>query len=195
MPRKSLPPEPKHAFLTPTQMRTAIPRLRSRIAELKAVDVNTIQRRSDPDLIALRQKVEATLADIFGADSVEYEQFGYVQLDKAPVVLGREISVQALRQGCADGIKQTIAKLETVVALLDEKLGSTAEDSDTRARRAFGDLVLHADVARAATSLFEGGHYANAVEDSCKVLDALVKMRSGRHDLSGTELMQAVFSP
>ena len=33
------------------------------------------------------------------------------------------------------------------------------------------------------------------MEDGCKVLDALVKMRSGRDDLSGTELMQAVFSP
>ena len=39
------------------------------------------------------------------------------------------------------------------------------------------------------------GHYAHAVEDACKVLDGLVKTRSGRHGLSGTELMQQVFSP
>jgi uncharacterized protein (TIGR02391 family) len=42
--------------------------------------------------------------------------------------------------------------------------------------------------------LFRDGHYANAVEDACKMLDAFVKMRSGRSDRSGTELMQEVFS-
>ncbi len=176
-------------------MRNAIPRFRSRIAELSAVDVSLIQRRSDPDLGALRQKVESTLADVFGAHSVEYEQFGGVRLDTAPVFFGRETSLQAVRQGYAHGVKQTIAKLETVVALLEEKLGSTDEGGDTRARRAFGDLVLHPEIGRAVTSLFESGHYANAVEDGCKVLDVLVKMRSGRHDLSGTDLMQVVFSP
>jgi uncharacterized protein (TIGR02391 family) len=35
----------------------------------------------------------------------------------------------------------------------------------------------------------------NAIEDSCKVLDAMVKIRSGKFDLSGTELMLSVFSP
>ena len=43
--------------------------------------------------------------------------------------------------------------------------------------------------------LFSDGHYSNAVEDACKVLNGLVKLRSDRFDLSGTELMQKVFSP
>src|SRR3989304_5432715 len=42
--------------------------------------------------------------------------------------------------------------------------------------------------------LFQDGHYTNAVEDACKILEGLVKMRSMRFDLSGTDLMQAVFS-
>ena len=46
-----------------------------------------------------------------------------------------------------------------------------------------------------ALILFKNGHYANAVEDGCKTLDALVKIKGGRHDLSGTDLMQTVFSP
>jgi uncharacterized protein (TIGR02391 family) len=61
--------------------------------------------------------------------------------------------------------------------------------------RAFGDLGLHPEIAWACAKLFQYGHYANAVEDACKVLDNLVKMRSGRDDLSGTDLMQTVFSP
>jgi uncharacterized protein (TIGR02391 family) len=51
------------------------------------------------------------------------------------------------------------------------------------------------EIARAATRLFEDSHYANAIEDACKALDGLVKMRSGRFELSGTDLMQKVFSP
>ena len=39
------------------------------------------------------------------------------------------------------------------------------------------------------------GHYSQAVENACKGLDMLVKMRSMRDDPSGTELMQLVFSP
>lgn len=100
-----------------------------------------------------------------------------------------------MRQGCAEGIERTIGKLRTLIELFDEELGGASEDPTSRARRAFGDLALQSDVARATTQLFEDGHYANAVEDACKVLDALVRMRSGRDDLSGTELMQAVFSP
>ncbi len=46
-----------------------------------------------------------------------------------------------------------------------------------------------------AAQLFRDGHYANAVEDACKVLDMLVKMRTMRTDPSNTELMQLVFSP
>jgi uncharacterized protein (TIGR02391 family) len=42
---------------------------------------------------------------------------------------------------------------------------------------------------------FEDGHYAEAVEAACKVLDGLVRYRSGRFDASGTSLMQTVFSP
>lgn len=78
---------------------------------------------------------------------------------------------------------------------MEEKLDGDAEDLTVRARHAFSQLGLHSEIARAVTKLFEDGHYANAVEDGCKVLDLLVKMRSGRTDLSGTELMQAVFSP
>ena len=49
--------------------------------------------------------------------------------------------------------------------------------------------------ASATTKLFADGHYSNAVEDACKVLDGLVKVKSLRFDLSGTELMQTAFSP
>jgi uncharacterized protein (TIGR02391 family) len=176
-------------------MRAAVPRLRTRIDELRAIDVNAIRERYEPAMTAMRDKVQATLTDIFGADTVELGEIGYIQLDEAPHNMMYQQPMGVVRRGYVDGIARTIAKLETVIALMEEKLGGVPEDPAARARRAFGDLDLHPEVARVAGPLFEDGHYANAVEDSCKVLDMLVKMRSGRDDLSGTELMQAVFSP
>jgi uncharacterized protein (TIGR02391 family) len=64
-----------------------------------------------------------------------------------------------------------------------------------RARQTLAGLDLHPELARTVVTLFNDGHYSNAVEDACKILDGLVKIRSGRDDLSGTDLMQTVFSP
>lgn len=176
-------------------MQTAIPRLKNRIEELRAVNVAAIQERYDPALSTLRDRVRATLSDVLGADTFEYQQIGYIKLDEAPIVMGSQMPLHVVQKGYADGIARTIGKIQTLIAVFEEKLGASSGDAGTRARRAFGDLDLHAEVARAVTPLFENGHYAHAVEDACKVLDLLVKMRSGRNDVSGTELMQTVFSP
>jgi uncharacterized protein (TIGR02391 family) len=176
-------------------MRAAIPRLKARIAELRAVKVDQIADRYDPALTALKQKVQATVTDIFGADTVEHHQFGYIRLDEASMNIMGETPLHEVREGYAQGMARTIAKLQALIELFEEKLGASADDSVIRARRAFGDLDLHPEVARAVGRLFEDGHYANAVEDACKILDGLVKLRSGRSDKSGTELMQEVFSP
>jgi uncharacterized protein (TIGR02391 family) len=186
--------EPRKAELRPEQMRAAIPRLEKRIEELHAVNVNEIQNRGDPRLNALEQKVNATLDDVFGHDTVERLQFRSVRLDLAPMYMGYEIPIHEAREGFTRGIEKAISSLETIISLFKEKLGDESLDVQDRSRRAFSQLDLYPEVALAVTRLFEDGHYANAVEDACKVLDSLVKMRSGRVDLSGTELMQAVFS-
>jgi len=195
MARRTKDPEPRKADLRPEQMRSALPRLRKRIEELRAVDVNTIQVRWAPSIEALQQKVNSTLSDIFGPETVEYREFGDVRLDRAPINLMYDDSLHEIREGLSRGIEATISSLEAIISLFQEKLGYEDMDAADRARRAFSSLELHPEIARAVTKLFEDGHYANAVEDACKVLDLLVRMRSGRSDLGGTELMQAVFSP
>jgi uncharacterized protein (TIGR02391 family) len=92
-------------------------------------------------------------------------------------------------------VTQTISSLETIVSLFEEKLGVGDPDSTARTRRHFTGLDLHPEIARAAAKLFRDGHYANAIEDACKALDGLVRFRSRRFDLSGTDLMQKVFRP
>jgi uncharacterized protein (TIGR02391 family) len=79
--------------------------------------------------------------------------------------------------------------------LFEEKITDLGETPAGKALKALGELEIHTEIERAVAKLFRDGHYANAVEDACKVLDGLVKIRSGRYDISGTELMQNVFSP
>jgi uncharacterized protein (TIGR02391 family) len=76
-----------------------------------------------------------------------------------------------------------------------EQLGGGAADPSSNILRAYENLDLHPEIVRAATELYRHKHYANAIEDAVKALNALVRLRSGRDDLDGTTLMETVFSP
>jgi uncharacterized protein (TIGR02391 family) len=143
---------------------------------------------------ALEQKIDDTLIEIFGNGTVEYQRFR-VALDTASINFFEGTPLGEVREGYRRGIDQAISNLSTVVELFGEKLSDLGESPAGRAVRAFGELDLHPEIERAIGKLFRDGHYANAVEDACKVLDGMVKIRSGRTDISGTELMQAVFGP
>lgn len=195
MPRRATSPEPKPANLSTQQMRVAIPKLERRIAELREVDVSSIQERSDPRFAALEQKIDDTLVEIFGNDTLDYMRFRVETLDTAEVNYMYGTPLPEIREGYKRGIEQAMSNLQTIVDLFREKLDDLGETPDGRAVRAFGELDIHPEIERAAGKLFRDGHYANAVEDACKALYALVKTKSGRTDLSGTKLMQTVFSP
>jgi uncharacterized protein (TIGR02391 family) len=193
---KRLKPEaPKTIDLSSKQMKSAIPKLRRRIAELQEVDLNLIQRRDEARFEALEQKIDSTLVDILGNDTAEYQRFRVGMLDTAPLSYVHETPLYEVREGYKDGIELAISNLTTLLELFEERIGDLRETTAGRALKAFGELEIQPEIERAVGKLFRDGHYANAVEDACKVLDGLVKIRSGRHDLSGTELMQTVFSP
>ena len=191
MARKPKQPDQRPAELSSEQMRAAIPRLKKRIEELREADVN-VQNFSDPALRVLEQKTDDTLAKIFGQDTHEYRRF---RIDLYSGPLYSDMPVNEIREGYSKGVQKAIASLCGIIELFQEQIGAEPESPSSRARRAFGDLDLHPELARASTKLFEDGHYSNAVGEACKVLDLLVKMRSGETDISGTSLMQHVFSP
>ena len=97
-------------------------------------------------------------------------------------------------RGYERGKQEAATKLQTIISLFKEKLAGVGESAGRRAIREAGARDFHPEIQRAAGELFKNGHYANAVEDACKALDGFVKFRSGS-DLSGTSLMQTVFSP
>ena len=125
---------------------------------------------------------------------MEYRRYS-VWLDTAPINIMHKISISEVIAGFKKGIDSAISNLNAILELFTERLELAKQSPKSISQDALSILNLHPEIARTITTLFLNGHYANAVEDACKVLDGLVKIRSSKFELGGTELMQTVFSP
>ncbi len=191
---------PRLANLSPAQITEALPRLARRLKELEEFTVDGARDDVSAAAKALQQKYDDTLIETFGNDTLEYQRFRIRSFyESSGVVMfagfdGRQPSpaeeVEPYKKGVLNGVRN----LRTIIELFNEKLGESAAPL-ANPSRALESLQLHPQIADASIELFKGGHYANAIEDACKVLDLLVKMKSKRAEPSGTELMQLVFSP
>jgi len=76
-----------------------------------------------------------------------------------------------------------------------EELEDAGETSSGKVLKAYEGLELHAKIEEAVGKLFRDGHYANAIENAMKTLNALVRLNSGIDDKDGSSLMEYVFSP
>jgi uncharacterized protein (TIGR02391 family) len=198
--KSATPATPRQAKLSPAQIREAIPRIELRIADLEALPVVT--SGSDPRLKALEHAINATLADIFGTESLEYDRmkdpFTGTTWAAAFLVGGADQNrgppAHEIQQRVERERQESLALLRSQVGLLKEQVGDGGGSPADRALRAYASLDLHPEIARAASGLYRDGHYANAVEDAVKALNAWVRLRSGV-ELDGTSLMQKVFSP
>lgn len=179
-------------------MEAAIPKIDRRIADLESFDVGSVSERSDPRIDALEKSLDALLVSVFGAGTVEYERYRWpvTQLDRASMNLMHATPIHEVRAGLQRGIDTSKAQLETIKKLFKEDLSDAgALGTANHALKAFDGLELHPAIERAAGKLFRDGHYANAVEDAVKALNALVRMNSGVDDKDGSALMEQVFSP
>ncbi len=187
-------PEKESRTLTSQEIREAIPKIEKRINELKSFDFSSLKERYDPRISALEKKIDDTLVSIFGHNTIEYKRFRIPNLDEAPLVIGGIPFREAL-EGIQKGFSSAIIQLESLIELSKEKLEEVGESPQIKIKNQFADAHLHIEIKKGVGSLFQNGHYSNSIEDACKILEAFVKMRSGKFELSGTELMQNVFSP
>lgn len=191
--------ERRQANLTYEQMQEAIPKLDRRIAELSEVDsyIDSITSRGDAKIEALEKKLEDLLANIFGADTVEYDRYHWsvCRLDTASINMYHGTPIEEIKEGFHKGIEKSKTILEGIKSGFLETLGDAGRTTAGKSLRAYEGLELHPAIERAAGQLFRDGHYANAVEDAVKALNALVRMNSGVDDKDGMSLMEAVFSP
>jgi uncharacterized protein (TIGR02391 family) len=193
--KRALPPERRPAQLSLGEIRTAIPKLERRLAEVEALQPESAQSLSDPTFRAVGDKIDSTLVEVYGHDTLDYKRFSIGSLYKGGFYMGGTPLGQ-VRDGYRTGKEQAAGKLKTAIEILREKLlAASANPTDAASSPPSLDLLdLDPQLGDRIGPLFRDGHYANAIEDACKVLDLLVKLRSGRDDLSGTELMQTVFS-
>jgi uncharacterized protein (TIGR02391 family) len=131
----------------------------------------------------------------FGQGTIEYHRYRPGSLDTAGINLFHPTPIGEIREGYVRGIGRAVAQLTSAIEWFEETLGDSPETPEARAKRAFATLDLQPELTQSRVpKLFEDGHYANAVEDACKVLKLCVQMRSGS-DLDGKTLMEHVFSP
>jgi uncharacterized protein (TIGR02391 family) len=76
-----------------------------------------------------------------------------------------------------------------------EALADFAENTVGRLRTQFEGLNIHPRIAAACADLYSDGHCADAVFRASIALEEFVQERSGRTDMSGSTLMEHVFSP
>lgn len=197
MARKTKEPERRQARLSSQEMQAAITKIDRRIADINAFDVNQINDRGDPRISALSSRLDELLVSIFGHDTVEYDRYHWsvTQLDTANINLMYPTPIHEIRQGLQHGLATAKSQLESIRAGFVEELEDAGLTSTGKTLKAYEGLELHPAIEHAAGQLFRDGHYANAVEDAVKALNALVRLHSGVDDKDGTTLMEHVFSP
>ena len=196
MARKAVSSEPQPARLSPEQIRAAIPRLEKRSGELQVLDVNALTDETEEVVLDdLVRKIDDTLLDIYGAGTTDYYRYSVGSLDDTPLIMGGGWpSVGQRRPAIKSAVAKAIGKLQSAITLLKERVEDAGETAGARAVRAYGGLDLHTEIARAASKLYQDGHYANAVEAAVKALNGLVRFRSGI-DADGMKLMEQAFNP
>ncbi|MEJ0001884.1 MAG: TIGR02391 family protein [bacterium] len=190
-PKKS---EPVEANLSFQQMQAAIPKIDRRIKDLENLDINSITKYGDPTVLTLEKTLEATLASIFGTNTVEYERYRHGVTSLNPGSWWPDITLGEIKQSVSESVTESRQQLEGIKAIFLEELGDAGQTSSGKTLKAYEGLELHPAIERAVGNLFKDGHYSNAIEDAVKALNALVRMNSGIDDKDGIALMEFVFS-
>jgi uncharacterized protein (TIGR02391 family) len=138
------------------------------------------------------------LAEAFGRGTPTYKNYSSAaELDTAGINYAYGTPLHEVIEGLQRGKATAIGLLNQAISSLQEKLdeiGEPSNDPAAKALRAYEGMDLHPQIAFAATQLYKNGHYANAIEDSVKALNAFVRLRSGL-EVDGVTLMQQAFSP
>lgn len=196
MATKSSPPKASK-ILSQAEMGAALPKLERRLEELRALDLRTLTEESGRDVLdAHSQKINAALRSIYGADTLEYDEYSIRTFKPEFSVWysGMDTSLRGNLETVKTKVSAGIRMLATLVEMLREELEPTEQETGSRAMRAYAGLDLHPEINRPASKLYTDGHFANAVEASVKALNGLVRLRGGV-ELDGTALMEKTFSP
>jgi uncharacterized protein (TIGR02391 family) len=178
------------AYISLADIPSAIRKLTRRLNQLEELPpIN-----ADTDLTGLANeiatKVNATIDDVFEEDTQEAKTFHISPFS----FLGGGSHPSERVRAFNKTLSRTIAMLKVAIEGLQEKSADAEGDATERTLRTYQGLALHPEIARAASKLYQDGHYSNAVEDAVKALNNLVRLRSGL-EYEGTTLMERAFNP
>lgn len=197
MARKPNIPQHTTTVLSQTQVQAAVPKVERRLTELEALDLNTLTNDDGPNVLdGFVRKINSTLRDIYGQDSVQYNEYNIDTLQPRFLMYfeGMDTSIRGNIDTVRSKVTAALAMLRDVISILKEQLDESGPDAASRVLHAYQGLALHPEIARAASNLYKDGHYANAVEASVKALNGLVRLRSGL-EFDGSTLMERAFNP
>jgi uncharacterized protein (TIGR02391 family) len=177
------------AKIPASRIPSSIEKLKRRLTELTNPDFRQHDVFGESKIVA--NKVNATIDDVFGADSVEALEF---RINSDWFVSLYEMDVRKQIDAFHRGYDRSSAVLQSAIERLEEQLADEANDKADQVLQAYERLDLHPEIARASSDLYRDGHYANAIEDAVKALNNLVRLRSGL-ELDGAPLMETAFSP
>jgi uncharacterized protein (TIGR02391 family) len=142
------------------------------------------------------QKINATIRDIYGSESLEYEEYSIETFKPVFMVYysGMDTSLRGHLDTVRSKVAGGLAKLKTLLEILEEQVDQSFPNGPAKSIRAYRGLDLHPEISRASSGLYNDGHYANAVEAAVKALNGLVRLRSDL-EFDGTTLMERAFSP
>lgn len=187
----------RQANLSYEEMRVAIPKIERRIKDLQDFDVNSVPKQFSPEVKALETKLDQFLSDLYPQDTLEYDKYksSITNIDLRSFNIMSETPIDKVRYHIIESIARAISVLESIKEYFVETLEDAGVLGSVKPIKAYEGLELHPVIAKASSNLYKDGHYANAVEDSVKALNNLVRLNSGVEDKDGTQLMEYVFSP
>lgn len=189
---KASAPPPRHATISAQELPDAVDKMKRRLTELRGLPLPGNEDDLSAAALTIATKVNATLVDVYGAGTVEAEEARvnptHFAAMFAPCPWPDELEIYK------GALRRLYAQLQAMLEVLEERLVAKPTSPAARARRAFDGLDLHPEISRAVTKLYQDGHYANAIEDAVKALNAFVRYRSGE-SADGMALMERVFSP
>lgn len=198
MAKKAKREEPQPAVLTRDKIKMGIKKLDRRLKELEEFDISSIQERFDAKVQALRAKINDTIADIFGHNTIEYKNYDIWSLDTLPHIMGGgKYPLRTVHESYKKGISEAIVKLKSLKETLQEKYQDFSSSNESVQTDNFWNDI-HPKIVSISKSRFESTHYSDAVESALKEVNSCVKgiirKKTGK-EVDGAPLMHLAFSP
>ena len=115
---------PRPAKLSRDEVTKALPKLPRRVQELELFSISSLTEEGYRSTLSdYRDRIDATICDIYPPDTTEYHKYRSLQLDNTPLMMGQgHASLQRHIPGIKTGVSHTISRLRTLIQILEEAL-------------------------------------------------------------------------